>query len=141
MMLHIGHQILIVPSVEEALPFWTDGLGFVVSKRFQNSYVELQSSTGQVLALVEAKLMQAILPETSFQMPSHTPKSWQNPLFFSLEVPDLGLTLERIKSYQVQILQAPQAMPWGTTVAFVQEPFSGLCFEIMQNRTYKDSVQ
>ena len=139
MTVHIGHQILIVPNVEEALPFWTDGLGFAVSKMPQNGYVELQSSTGQVFALVEPHIMQGILPDTSFQLTTNRLDTWQTPFFWSLEVPDLDLTLERLKPHGVRLLQAPQVMPWGARVAFVQEPLSGLCFEIMQKPIQKDS--
>jgi hypothetical protein len=57
-------------------------------------------------------------------------------LFFSVEVDDLAKVLERLKPFEVHRLKAPSVMPWGATVAFVQEPQSGLCFELMQ-KTHK----
>jgi catechol 2,3-dioxygenase-like lactoylglutathione lyase family enzyme len=135
-MTQIGYTILVVDSVQESLPFWTDGLGFKIDKPSDLAgYQTLVSSTGQTFALVEATVLEAHTG-VAVTLPFVEVGNWSNGLFFSVEVDDLAKVLERLKPFEVHRLKAPSVMPWGATVAFVQEPQSGLCFELMQ-KTHK----
>ena len=135
-MTHIGYTILVVDSVQASLPFWTGGFGFTLEKPSDVAgYQTLVSSTGQTFALVEATVLEAHTG-VAVALPVKRAGQWQNPLFFSVEVDELDSVLERLKPFQVHLLKAPSVMPWGATVAFVQEPQSGLCFELMQ-KTHK----
>jgi catechol 2,3-dioxygenase-like lactoylglutathione lyase family enzyme len=135
-MTQIGYTILVVDSVQESLPFWTDGLGFKIDKPSDLAgYQTLVSSTGQTFALVEATVLEAHTG-VAVTLPFVEVGNWSNGLFFSVEVDDLAKVLERLKPFEVHRLKAPSVMPWGATVACVQDPVSGLCFELMQ-KTHK----
>ncbi|MCE2931097.1 MAG: VOC family protein [Vampirovibrionales bacterium] len=135
-MTQIGYTILVVESVQESLPFWTKGLGFVLEKPSDVAgYQTLVSSTGQTFALVEASVLEAHTG-VAVALPSKEIGQWQNPLFFSVEVDDLDSVLERLKPFEVHLLKAPSLMPWGATVVFVQDSQSGLCFELSQLKAY-----
>ena len=135
-MTQIGYTILVVDSVQESLAFWTEGLGFrLETLSAVKSYQTLVSSSGQTFALVEASVLESYI-DLHVSLPLVEQGKWKNPLFFSLEVDDLKSTLDRLKPFQIHILKAPSLMPWGATVAFVQDSQSGLCFELMQ-KTHK----
>jgi catechol 2,3-dioxygenase-like lactoylglutathione lyase family enzyme len=135
-MTQIGYTILVVDSVQESLAFWTEGLGFRLEKLSAvKGYQTLVSSSGQTFALVEASVLESYI-DLHVSLPLVEQGKWKNPLFFSLEVDDLKSTLDRLKPFQIEILKAPSLMPWGATVAFVQDLQSGLCFELMQ-KTHK----
>jgi len=135
-MTQIGYTILVVDSVQESLAFWTEGLGFrLETLSAVKGYQTLVSSSGQTFALVEASVLESYI-DLHVSLPLVEQGKWKNPLFFSLEVDDLKSTLDRLKPFQIEILKAPSLMPWGATVAFVQDLQSGLCFELMQ-KTHK----
>ena len=138
-MTQIGYTILVVESVTESLPFWTEGLGFTIEKPSDVSgYQTLVSSTGQTFALVEATVLEAHTG-VAVTLPFVEVGNWSNGLFFSVEVDDLDKVLERLKPFQVHLLKAPSVMPWGSTVAFIQELHSGLCLELMQKAAILES--
>jgi catechol 2,3-dioxygenase-like lactoylglutathione lyase family enzyme len=135
-MTQIGYTILVVDSVQESLAFWTEGLGFrLETLSAVKGYQTLVSSSGQTFALVEASVLESYL-DLPISLPLVEQGKWQNPLFLSLEVDDLKSTLDQLNPFQIQLLKAPSVMPWGATVAFIQELQSGLCFELMQ-KTHK----
>ena len=106
-MTQIGYTILVVDSVEASLAFWVEGLGFrLETLSAVKGYQTLRSSSGQTFALVEASVLESYL--------------------------DLKSTLDQLNPFQIHILKAPSLMPWGATVAFVQDSLSGLCFELME---------
>ncbi len=138
-MVEIGYTILVVNSVEASLPFWTEGLGFRLEKQSAvEGYQTLVSSGGRCLALVEPAVLEAHTG-VAVCLPLVEQGQWQNPLFLSLEVEDLTSTLERLRSFHIQLLKAPSVMPWGATVAFIQELYSGLCLELMQKAAILES--
>ncbi len=135
-MTQIGYTILVVDSVQESLAFWTEGLGFrLETLSAVKGYQTLRSSSGQTFALVEASVLESYL-DLPISLPLVEQGKWQNPLFLSLEVDDLKSTLDQLNPFQIQLLKAPSVMPWGATVAFIQELQSGLCFELMK-KTHK----
>ena len=111
-------------------------MGFTLEKRNGiEGYQSLLSSTGQGFALVEPMVLEAHTG-VPVSLPCIENEQWQNPLFFSIEVDDLTSLLDRLNGFNVHILKAPTLMPWGATVAFIQDLQSGLCFEVMQ-KTHK----
>ena len=131
-MTQIGYTILVVDSVEASLAFWVEGLGFrLETLSAVKGYQTLRSSSGQTFALVEASVLESYL-DLPISLPLVEQGKWQNPLFLSLEVDDLKSTLDQLNPFQIHILKAPSLMPWGATVAFVQDSLSGLCFELME---------
>jgi|GEM_PF-6944110 len=126
----LGHTLLIVENMDTALPFWIEGVGFTIKSQ-EAGYVELLDKQSRIFGLVTPECMEHFLGVRP-QIAKPALGVWQNSCFLSIETFDLNETLTLLKHHDVIVLKEACLMPWGTTVAFLQDPSSGFCFELCQ---------
>jgi catechol 2,3-dioxygenase-like lactoylglutathione lyase family enzyme len=126
----LGHTLLLVEDIDHALPFWTEGLGFRLKSQ-EAGYVELLDQQERVFGMVTPKTMSHFLGHRP-KLEKPTLGVWQTSCFLSIEIADITSALNRLEVHNVVTLTPPALMPWGATVAFLQDPHSGFCFELCQ---------
>lgn len=129
----VTHIIFYLPdgsAVEAAAGFLTALLGWpVASTQLNGAYVELTASSLLTIGLVSTQVMAAYLPEKK----PLAFISGQNagPVHLSVRVEEVEALYQKALALGATALAAPQVMPWGHQVAFIQAP-QGFTLELAQ---------
>lgn len=121
--MQFAYTILYVDDVTKSLAFYEAAFG--LKRRFLHSsgdFGELETG-GTTLAFSSRELMRSLGKNPAAPDPS-APSSE-----IALSTPAVQATLDRALQAGARLVQAPEEMPWGQTVAYVADP-DGFLIEI-----------
>ncbi|WP_148714412.1 VOC family protein [Chitinolyticbacter meiyuanensis] len=111
-----------VPDLDAAIAFYTDGLGFALSRRFDDEFAELQA--GDLLVYLLQK------PVGSEPAPGAAPRDYTRhwtPVHLDVRVDDVTAATERAVAAGATLESPPAAKPYGE-LAMLADPFGhGFC--------------
>ena len=120
-MARINHLAIVVEDIEAALGFWRDALGLPLGKMERNEREEVDIAflpLGEVEGQGEIELL-APINETS-GVAKYLAKRGAGIHHLCLEVDDLVVTMERLSSHGVELLNdAPKVNAEGTKYCFI----------------------
>jgi lactoylglutathione lyase len=120
--------VLIVRDVRASATFYRDALGATVkSEVADKNYIEL--SLGSIsLALITTDTLRDVTPSIPLCHPNPTSN---HSTFISFICDDLSTKLKQVITCRGTVQQEPRPVPWGGTLAFVQDP-DGHLIELFQ---------
>ncbi len=113
--MRLGYTILYVPDVREALAFYGKAFGLVT--RFvheSGDWGELDTGSTSLAFCSHSLLAQ-------MGKPVALPDAHKPSFEVALVTPDVAVAYAQALAQGAHALQAPQDMPWGQTVAYVQD--------------------
>ncbi|MCB1884346.1 MAG: VOC family protein [Geminicoccaceae bacterium] len=125
-----------VPDIEAGLAFYTEGLGFVLGRRFGEGFVELTGASSRVYLLAN--------PPGSVPAPGAAPRAYARhwtPLHLDVVVDDLDAALARAEAAGAVREKEPRAAPYGRIV-LMADPFgNGFCLIEFNGQGYDAIAQ
>ncbi|GLS14968.1 MULTISPECIES: VOC family protein [Hydrogenophaga] len=114
--MQLGYTILYVPDVRRSVAFYGQAFGLAPS------FVD---EAGDFATLATGSTALAFCAHSLLASQGKTPGApdRMRPCFeIALTTEDVPAALERAVSAGAQLIQAPEEMPWGQTVAYVADP-------------------
>jgi lactoylglutathione lyase len=120
--------VLVVKDVRASAVFYREALGATIKSELPDkNYIEL--SLGSIsLALITSDTIRDVAPSVPLCHPTRESK---HSTFISFICDDLNTTLNQIVTSGGVVHQEPKPVPWGGTLAFVQDP-DGHLIELFQ---------
>ncbi|UXY16317.1 VOC family protein [Chitiniphilus purpureus] len=120
-----------VPDLEPAITFYTEGLGLMLSRRFDEGFAELAGPG--VLIYLLAK------PTGSEPAPGAPPRSYARhwtPVHLDFQVDDVPVAVARAVAAGATLESPPEAKPYGE-LAMLADPFGhGFCLIRLAGQGY-----
>lgn len=116
---------LTTPSLEEARPFYEDGLGLGPARVGETS---IEYEVEGAILKVQEDFEDDTFEDFGIRAPPEAPKRGDGAVFV-LRVESIEETLEKVKSGVGEVTQEPRSVPWGDRIALVRSP-AGYVFEL-----------
>jgi lactoylglutathione lyase len=120
----IDYIALFVKDVERSLVFYRDVLKFEFTKPIKNGGTDGYSGSIKV-GIYDRSWLEKLLGDRGSKPISG------NPILLSITVKDLDQVYQELLSAQVSVFSAPQVMPWGQKLVFLEDP-DGNLLEIVE---------